>query len=324
MTAELVHEPSGADGIDFPPTLLGFVQDATMAWLLSYDSKNTRDAYRLEIERWFSFCGEISLDPLKARKSHGDVYKRWLELHAGKPIPPKTMQRRISAVSSWYEYLADEEIIEANRFKRTRRPKVSRGYSETTALTRDEARALVTAADADHGPARLRTSAFIRVLLHTGIRIEEAISADLSALGYERGLRTLRIVGKGTKPKKRRLPVESGYALDRYLEDRARREGVEVSQLTGRIFVTDTGGRFYRSSASALVTRIGRQAGILAKVTAHVLRHTWASLAAELGADPFEIKEALDHESMDTTMGYVHSGRQLERDPSQLVASALE
>ncbi|WP_368857750.1 tyrosine-type recombinase/integrase [Nonomuraea sp. MG754425] len=99
---------------------------------------------------------------------------------------------------------------------------------------------------------------------------------------------------------------------------------VKVSQLAGRIFVTDTGGRFYRSSASALVTRIGRQAGILAKVTAHVLRHTWASLAAELGADPFEIKEALDHESMDTTMGYVHSGRQLERDLSQLVASALE
>jgi integrase/recombinase XerD len=75
----------------------------------------------------------------------------------------------------------------------------------------------------DHGPARLRTSAFIRVLPHTGIRIEEAISADVSALGHERGLRTLRIVGKGTKPKKRRLPVETGYALDRYLEDRARR-----------------------------------------------------------------------------------------------------
>ncbi|MCF6466933.1 hypothetical protein FAF44_00695 [Nonomuraea sp. MG754425] len=217
---------AAAGTIVFPPSLLGFVQDATMAWLLSYDSKNTRAAYRLEIERWFAFCNETGLDPLKARKSHGDVYKRWLELQPGKPIPPKTMQRRISAVSSWYEYLADEEIIDANRFKRTRRPKASRGHSETTALMRDEARALVAAADADHGPARLRTSAFIRVLLHTGIRIEEAISADLNALGYERGLRTLRIVGKGTKPKKRRLPVESGYVLDRYLEDRARREGV--------------------------------------------------------------------------------------------------
>ncbi|YCK37213.1 hypothetical protein ACNF49_25120 [Actinomadura sp. ATCC 39365] len=44
-------------------------------------------------------------------------------------------------MSSWYDYLADEEIVDANRFKRTRRPKVSRSYSQTTALTRDEARA---------------------------------------------------------------------------------------------------------------------------------------------------------------------------------------
>ncbi|MGR6915402.1 tyrosine-type recombinase/integrase [[Actinomadura] parvosata] len=295
-----------------------------MAWLLSYDSPNTRDAYRREIERWFAFCAETGLDPLQARKAHGDVYKRWLELQAGTPIPAKTMARRISAVSSWYDYLADEDVIDANRFKRTRRPKVQRNRSETTALSREEAHRLVAAADADFGPARLRTAAFIRVLVHTGIRVEEAIAAELDALGWARGVRTLRIVGKGDKPKIRRLPVETSYALDRYLEDRARRAGVEVADLQGRIFVTDTGGRFYRSSASELATRIGRQAGIEAKVTPHVLRHTWASIAKELGANPMDIKEALDHESLNTTMIYLHTADQLEKDPSQLVASAIE
>ncbi|SDL73825.1 integrase/recombinase XerC [Nonomuraea maritima] len=324
MTAELV--PRGGGELAFPPGLLGFAQDATMSWLLSYDSPNTRDGYRRDLAMWFDFCRETGLDPLQARKSHGDVYKRWLDLRAvektGKAVPPATMSRRLSSVSAWYDYLVDEEVIDANRFKGTRRPKLSRNHSETTALTLAEARQLIAAADSDHGPARLRTSAFIRVLVQTGVRIEEAVSADLAALGYERGLRSLRIVGKGTKPKRRRLPVETGYAIDRYLEDRARRAGVEVSQLTGRIFVTDTGGRFYRSSASELVARVGRQAGL--SITPHVLRHTWASIAAELGADSFEIKDALDHESMDTTMRYVHSGRLLERDPSQLVASALE
>ncbi|GAB2918508.1 tyrosine-type recombinase/integrase [Nonomuraea fastidiosa] len=328
MTAELAREPIGAGGIIYPPSLLGFAQDATMAWLLSYDSPNTRDAYRRDLAMWFDFCRETGLDPLQARKSHGDVYKRWLDLRAtaatGKTVPPATMKRRLSAVSAWYDYLVDEEVIDANRFKRTRRPKVSRSHSETTALTRDEARALMAAADADHGPARLRTSAFVRLLLGTGIRVEEAVSAELSALGYERGLRTLKIFAKGSKTKVRRLPVEAAYAIDRYLEDRARRADVEVSQLTGRIFVTDTGGRYYRSSASELLARLGRQAGIAAKVTPHVLRHTWASIAAELGVGVHEIKAAFDHESLDTTMIYVHSGRDLERDPSQLVASALE
>ncbi|WP_162795828.1 tyrosine-type recombinase/integrase [Nonomuraea lactucae] len=227
-------------------------------------------------------------------------------------------------MSSWYDYLFDEEVIDANRFKATRRPKVQRNRSETTALTRDEAYHLVAAADADFGPARLRIAAFIRVLVHTGIRAEEAIAAELDALGWARGMRTLRIVSKGDKPKIRRLPVETAYALDRYLEDRARRAGVEVAELQGRIFVTDTGGRFYRSSVSELVTRIGRQAGIEAKVTPHVLRHTWASIAKDLGANPMDIKEALDHESLNTTMIYLHTADQLERDPSQLVASAIE
>ncbi|WP_431928582.1 tyrosine-type recombinase/integrase [Nonomuraea jabiensis] len=324
MTAELIREPGGGGGLVFPPSLLGFAQDTTMAWLLSYDSPNTRDAYRREITRWFAFCTETGLDPLQARKKHGDVYKRWLELQAGAPIPAKTMARRISAVSSWYDYLAYEDVIEVNHLKGTRRPKVPRNHSETTALTRDEARDLVAAADADFGPARLRTAAFVRVLVHTGIRIEEAIAAELGALGYARGVRTLRIVGKGDKPKIRRLPVETGYALDRYLEDRARRAGVEVADLSGRIFVTDTGGRFYRSSASELVERIGRQAGIVAKVTPHVLRHTWASIAKDLGANPMDIKEALGHEDLNTTMLYLHTANQLERDPSQLVASTLE
>ncbi|MEQ4722219.1 hypothetical protein [Nonomuraea sp. B19D2] len=89
LSAELVSE---AGGIGFPPTLLGFAQDTTMAWLLSYESPDTRDAYRREIARWFAFCTETGLDPLKARKKHGDAYKRWLELQAEAPIPAKTMQ----------------------------------------------------------------------------------------------------------------------------------------------------------------------------------------------------------------------------------------
>lgn len=322
MTAELVHGLGRQ--LAFPPRLLGFARDLTMAWLLSYDSPNTRDAYRREIERWFAFCAEHDLDPLQARKAHGDVYKRWLELQVGESIPAKTMARRIAAVSSWYKYLAYEDAIDANMFKETRRPKVPRNHSETTALTKDEAHALVVAADNDHGPAKLRTAAFIRALVHTGIRVEEAVTADLDALSYARGVQTLRIVGKGDKPKTRRLPVETAHAIDRYLEDRARRTGVDMQDLTGRIFVTDTGGRFYRSSASELVERIARQAGIEAKVAPHVLRHTWASIAKDLSASPIDIKEALDHVDLNTTMLYLHTANQLERDPSQLVASAVE
>ncbi|MFD1932218.1 tyrosine-type recombinase/integrase [Nonomuraea mangrovi] len=322
MTAELVRESSRQ--LAFPPHLLGYARDLTMAWLLSYDSPNTRDAYRREIERWFRFCAEHDLDPLEARRPHGDVYKRWLELQAGQPVPLKTMARRLAAVSSWYKYLAEEDAVEFNPFENVRRPKINRKHSETTALTRDEARAMVEAADKDHGPARLRTAALIRLLLRTGIRISEAVDATIGDLGFARGYRTLRIVAKGAEPKIRRLPVETTFALDTYLSDRARRAGVELADLRGPLFASESGKPMTRGQAYELVVRIARQAGIEGKVTPHTCRHTYASIAEEAGVPMRKIQLNLGHKDASTTEIYVESRERLEDDASQIVESAME
>ncbi|MFI6290436.1 hypothetical protein ACIBEJ_02570 [Nonomuraea sp. NPDC050790] len=49
------------------------ILNLTRTWLRSYDSPNTREAYERNIRRWFRFCTETGLDPLEARKPHGDV-----------------------------------------------------------------------------------------------------------------------------------------------------------------------------------------------------------------------------------------------------------
>ncbi|MFI7451938.1 tyrosine-type recombinase/integrase [Nonomuraea sp. NPDC049714] len=283
MTVE--PAPHAGDDLACPPGMHGSVRDLTKAWLLSYNSPNTRDAYRREIERWFCFCAEIGLDPLQARKSHGDVYQQWLELQAGRPIPPQTMNLRISAVSSWYDYLFGEDVIDANRFKGTRRPKVNRRRSETAGLTRAEARDVLYAADHDHGRERLRTAALIRLLMETGVRVTEGLAAQLPDLGHERGHRTLRIVGKGDKPQTRKIPPAAAHAIDAYVTHRAERAGITVEELTGPLFVSASGRRLDRKDVYDLVERIGRQAGITG-LHPHQLRRTFATLAEEAGVDP--------------------------------------
>ncbi len=177
------------------------------------------------------------------------------------------------------------------------------------------------AADRDSWGTAARTLAFIRLLMDTGIRLSEALNADIGDYGTEQGMRMLRIVGKGGKERRRRVPVEAAYAIDLYLQDRAQRAGAPVEELSGPLFATATGGRWQRSEAFDLVKRISEGAG-LTGVTPHALRHTWANRAKELGVDPREIQEYLDHEDLTTTMLYLHSATSLERDPSQLVASA--
>ncbi|WP_433355574.1 tyrosine-type recombinase/integrase [Microtetraspora malaysiensis] len=322
MTAELVRTPRGdlALPLDLPPIVL----DLTRAWLWSYDSPHTRETYERYIRRWFQFCAETGLDPLEARKPHGDVFSRWFQETARRPPKPKTVALVLATVSSWYEYLHGTDAIDANRFKKTKRPKIARKHSETVALTKDEARDLVRAADADHGRERLRTASLIRLLLQTGVRISEAVNAQITDLGFARGYRTLTITVKGGGTLTRRLPVETTYALDAYLAERARREGVELRDLRGPLFATSSGRPWDRSKAFELVQRIAKQAGIASKVSPHALRHTYASLAEEGGATMRQIQLDLNHADVSTTEIYVHSRDRLEKDASQLVASMLE
>ncbi|MGN9844879.1 tyrosine-type recombinase/integrase [Nonomuraea sp. H19] len=321
MTAELAPRPG--DDLAYPSGLLGYVQDLTTAWLLSYNSPNTRDAYRRDIAMWFAFCAAHDLDVLEVRRPHGDVYKRWLDLQAGKPLPAKTLARRLAGVSSWYGYLVEEEAAEFNPFERVRRPRVDRQHSETVALTRTEAREVLHAADHDHGRERLRTAALIRLLLETGVRVTEALAAQLSDLGYERGHRTLRIVAKGSKPKTRKVPPAAAYAVGCYLTDRAERAGLVVEQLDGPLFASGSGQRLDRKDVYELVERIGRQAGIEG-LHPHQLRHTFATLAEESGVGVKKIQAALGHANSATTDIYLKARDRLEDDPSDLVAAAIE
>jgi site-specific recombinase XerD len=330
VSAELIEQPSGdlTLPLDLPPLVL----DLTRAWLWSY-GKNTREAYERAIRRWLAFCAETGLDPLQARKAHGDVFARWFVETAGKPPKPKSIAQLISAVSSWYDYLAGEEVLDANRFKNTRRPKIPRKHSETMALTKTEAHAVLQAADvyrvADRGGnaelLRLRAAALIRLLFQVGVRVSEAIDADVADLGSARGYRTLRITLKGgTKTLVRKLPVETTYALDTYLAYRARRDGVEPRDLRGPLFATSTGRRWSRSKAYELVRRAAKLAGVESKVTPHTARHTYASLAEEAGVPMRTIQLDLGHEDVSTTEIYTAGRDRLEKDASQIVASAIE
>ena len=111
----------------------------------------------------------------------------------------------------------------------------------TPGLDRDQARALVVAADADTGAQALRTAAVVRLLLHNALRVDEACAADL---GEDSGHRVLRVVRKGARKAKIPLTPATVAALEAYLAAQAERAGAgEWRQLTGPLLATATGGR---------------------------------------------------------------------------------
>ena len=104
------------------------------------------------------------------------------------------------------------------------RPAVDYDTSVTPGLTRDQAAALLAAADADAGPQAARTAALAATLLFTGARVSELHSADIEDLGTGRGHRVLRVRRKGGKIQALALPAPAAARIEAYPGQPRRRD----------------------------------------------------------------------------------------------------
>ncbi|MGC4869274.1 tyrosine-type recombinase/integrase [Micromonospora sp. DT53] len=312
-----------------PPALPSGPVEVTEAWLRNRRlSEHTRDAYRRDVTGWLRWCAGRDLDPLRATFLHVNEYARALEsslgARSGRPLTPATVARRLSALSSWYDFLVKLGAVPANPVSGADRPRVDRDHSATVGLTPEEVDALLDAADADTGVTAVRNRAALALLADLGLRVGELISLDLTDLGTERGHRSVRFVGKGGKQRRRALTPGTGYALDAYLAQRAASTGVPVPQLTGPLLVTASGARLDRHSVFRMVRRLARAAGIpaWAKLSPHSLRHAFATTARSEGVPLEDVQDAMGHADPRTTRRYDRDRHNLDRDPAYVVWAA--
>lgn len=160
------------------------LRQLTAAWLLGFDSDRTRTAYGRDVRAWLAWCDEYQLDPLAARRGHIDAYARQLE-HDG--YARTTRARKLAALASWYTYLVSEDMLGASPVEHIRRPKVSANHKPTLGLEKDEADALIAAADADGA----RSRAIVAVLLTMGLRISETLQLNVDDFDEQRGHRKI-------------------------------------------------------------------------------------------------------------------------------------
>jgi integrase/recombinase XerD len=277
------------------------------AWLLGYSSKNTRRSYAGDVRAWFTFCADHGVEPLEARRAHIDAWARFME-NAG--APPRTVARRLAAVSSFYGYCVDEESIATSPAARVRRPKVDRNDSPTVGLDQGQARALLEATRR-HGSRR--DIALVTLLIHNGLRISEALDADVEHLGAQRGHRTLRIRRKGGTERAAALPPAVTHALDDYLDAREH----------GPLFVTKTGRRYDQPAAFRMLRRMARHAGldVADKLSLHSMRHTAITAGFDAGKSLRDMQDFAGHADPRQTRLYDRARHNLDRHAAYAVAA---
>jgi integrase/recombinase XerD len=144
-----------------------------------------------------------------------------------------------------------------------------------------------------------------------GLRVSEAIGADIEALGLERGHRTLTVLRKGGKVVTVPLAPRTARTIDLAIGERSE----------GPIFLGPSGKRLDRHGAARIVRRAARRAGINKPLGPHTLRHAFITAALDAGVPLRDVQEAASHADPRTTMRYDRARVSLDRHATYIVAS---
>ncbi|MDA8267025.1 MAG: site-specific integrase [Actinomycetota bacterium] len=151
----------------------------------------TRDAYGLDLRQFVAFCDRRHLQLFEVRRSDIETFGRELEV---KGRATATIARRLCTVTAFHRYAEQEDLNAHSPAVHVRRPRTDY-ESHAIGLDRNEVGTLLVAAGL--GPATAH--AWISLLALNGLRVSEAIGADIETLRVQRGHRTLAVLRKGGK-----------------------------------------------------------------------------------------------------------------------------
>ena len=318
MPSELVEITSETSGlIRTESTEPNFVKYRELigSWVISYTSENTQQAYLNDLKIFCTFLDEAGIDLLQVRRTHLDVFSRVHEQYTNSNA---SVARRLAAISAFYRFLLLDEVIERSPAEYIRRPTIDPDFTVTEALTQREALRLLDTAT-EHS---LRAQTLVDLLLSTGLRISEALSIRQSDISEGR----LLITRKGGKKSAVYLPEHTLRNLRGLTATTGQEIQTSEDQLgrTPLVFVTRSGRPWPRSNVDGLLRKLALAASIRKTVSAHVLRHTHATLALEMGVALHHLQDSLGHKDPRTTRRYDHARSRLENSSAKIVGSLFE
>lgn len=275
------------------------------AGFLARYPKITRDIYRIHLRHWFEWCTAAGLDPLAAERAHLETWARHLTEDLGRK--PQTVAGKLNAACGFYRFAFLDGHIDRDPGAHVRRPKIE-FVSSTKGLTRPEFADVIRAAEAD-GPA---SHALVCLLGLNGLRVGEALAADIDHLGHERGYRTLHVPHrKGGKVATLSLAVRTMWAVDQAIAGRT----------TGPILLGRDGERLKIGATRRTIRRLCRTAGITKRITPHSLRHTFVTMALDAGVPERDILDSTGHATPKMLMYYDRNRGAIERNATHAVAA---
>jgi integrase/recombinase XerC len=264
-------------------------------------SEQTLRAYRSDLSQFRRFLAEdyFEGEPPGAEGIDALAVRGFVARLSRSGLEKSSIARKLSSVRSFLAFAVRDGKIESNPAEAISAPRIKKALPRT--LTVDEVFNLL---DHIHGPdaISLRDRALLELLYATGLRVSELVSlshGDLDLSGS-----TVRVVGKGRKERIVPFGRQAAEAVKAWLQasKKLRSRGVAGDA----VFLNARGGRLTDRSVRRILNKRLDEAAIFARISPHVLRHSFATHLLGGGADLRGIQELLGHSSLSTTQRYTH------------------
>ena len=262
-------------------------------------SEQTLSVYVPALEEFAAFIGRGNQRIDWALVDKEDV-REWIATQMDAHLAPATVNKRLSALRSFYKFLMIQQAVNADPTRTLKGPKKEKKLPSFV-REKDMDRLLDGIAFADNFEG-IRDRLVMLLFYSTGIRLSELVGLNVGSVDFHTS--TVKVLGKRNKERIVPFGAELREALEQYLSLRANQP---MAKGNDALFFGIRVPRIPKETVNHIVRRYLSQVTTLKKRSPHVLRHSFATAMLNNGAEIEVVKQLLGHESIATTEIYTHT-----------------
>lgn len=266
-------------------------------------SLNTINSYISDINIFLEY---LHIQKLNYKDVNHEVIRSYLKYLDEKKYKNSSINRILSSLNDYYNYLTKCKVTKYNYFEDINRPRKEKrlpnfiNYSEYISL-------LAIVEKEENEFLKARNLLLLEILFDTGLRVSEAVNIEINNINKKE--QSIKVLGKGNKE---RIVYYGDYAKN-YLEDYLNlRRNINIVD-KDYLFLNKNYTRLTRRGVEYLISDISKKALLRQKISPHTLRHSFATEMLNNGCDIRSVQELLGHKSLSTTGIYTHVTNEVVR-----------
>lgn len=265
-------------------------------------SSHTVVSYHKDILEFCEFIHSERMAASLLQIRNNRVCKNYISYLSSLNLASTSINRKLSSLRSFYDFLLKNKIISVNYFDEVEAPKAPKRLPKM--IKESEIEMLFNACD-QNTPLGLRNYCILEVLYGCGLRVSELCALEIKDIDFIE--HTIVVHGKGSKDRVVIMFEEMANDLRRYISTfRLDLLYLSKEQENRHVFLNKNGTTLTPRGVRVILNKLISDCGETFHLSPHMLRHSFATALLNHGADLRSVQELLGHENLSTTQIYTH------------------